>query len=446
MFAFTSGMRTFLTVWCGQLASLFGSQLTGFGLGVWVYMETGSTIRFALISLASTVPSILISPIAGALIDRWDRRRAMMLADAGAGVSTAIIALLLLMGRLELWHIYLLVAVSSLFSAFQWPAYTAATTLLVPKEQYGRASGLIQMAQAATQIAGPVSAGVLMGVVGIRGILLIDFATFLIALGSLAAVRFPRPPESAEGGAARGSILKEAAFGWSYIRSRPGLLGLLLLFAVSNLAISLVEVLFTPLVLGIASAAVLGTLLSVGGLGMLAGTLVMSAWGGPKRKVYGVLVFGLVEGLVLLMGGLPFSLLVLGVAIGSYFFCYPLVVGCSQAIWQAKVAPDIQGRVFAIRRMISWSVIPLAYLTAGPLADGVLEPLMATGGPLAASVGSIIGTGPGRGIGLLYILLGSVKILFVLWAYLYRPVRTVDLTLPDSIGSAGVAAAPGEMV
>ncbi len=441
----TSGMRTFLTVWVGQLVSLFGSQLSGFGLGVWVYMETGSTTRFALISLATTVPGILLSPIAGALVDRWDRRRAMILADVGAGCSTAIIALLLITGRLEMWHIYPLVTLSSAFSAFQWPAYTAATTLLVPKAQYGRASGLTQMAQAISQIAGPVSAGVLMSLVGLRGVLLMDVVSFLVAVGTLMLVRFPRPTESVEGQAARGSLWKEAAFGWSYVRSRPGLFGLLLFFAISNLTIQIVAVLFTPLVLGFASESVLGTLLSVGGLGMLAGTLVMSAWGGPKRKVYGVLLFGLAEGLVLLMGGLPTTVLVLGAAIGSYFFCFPIVTGCSQAIWQAKVPADIQGRVFAIRRMITWSVMPIAYLAAGPLADGIFEPLMAADGPLAGSIGSIIGTGPGRGIGLLYFLLGAVKILLVLWAYLYRPVRTVDEALPDSAAPTGITAPQGEM-
>lgn len=426
-----AGLRTFFLVWTGQLISLIGSSLTGFALGVWVFQETGSTTRFALISLATALPGILMSPLAGALVDRWDRRRAMMLSDAGAGLSTLTLALLLWSGRLELWHIYLLVALSAIFSAFQWPAYSAAITLLVPRQHLGRAAGMVQMAEAAGQIVAPVTAGALLGLVGLRGIMLIDVATFLVALSILAAVRFPRPPVSQEGKAARGSLLREAAFGWRYIRARPGFFSLLLFFAATNLTFNLVGVLFTPLVLGFASVAVLGGLLTTGGLGMLSGSLVMSAWGGPRTRVYGILGFTLLSGLVLLVGGLYTSIPILGTGIVIYMFGFPIVNGCSQAIWQAKVAPDVQGRVFAVRRMIAWSSTPVAYVLAGPLADRVFEPLMAEGGPLAATLGPIMGVGPGRGIGLLYVVLGVLAIGIAVAGYLYRPLRRLEADLPD---------------
>ena len=427
------GFQTFLLIWFGQLISLTGSGLTGFALGVWVYQRTGSVTQFALISLFTSLPGIAFSPIAGALVDRWDRKWAMILSDTGAGLCTLSVALLLLAGRLEVWHIYIAMALSSTFSAFQWPAYSAATTLLVPKQHLGRASGMVQIAEAAAQIASPVLAGALMGLIQVQGVILIDFATFLFAVLTLLLAHVPRPETTLEGKAGQGTLLREASYGWTYIRARSGLLGLLLFFAATNFATGIVQVLFTPLVLGFSTVAVLGLLLSIGGLGFLAGSLTMSVWGGPKRRIFGILGANLVMGAVLFAAGFPPRAWILGVAAFLFFFGLPIVNGCSQAIWQSKTAPDVQGRVFAVRRMIAWASLPLAYLIAGPLADQVFEPLLAEGGLLASSVGQIIGVGVGRGIGLLYIILGCIILLATLAAYLYPRLRQVETELPDFI-------------
>ncbi len=430
------GFRVFLLIWLGQSVSLIGSNLTGFALGVWVYQRTGSVTQFALISLFTALPGIAFSPIAGALVDRWDRRRAMMLSDFGGGLCTLSVALLLLAARLEVWHIYILVALSSTFSAFQWPAYSAATTLLVPREHLGRSSGMVQVSEAVAQILSPVIAGVLMGVIGIHGVILIDVATLVFALGTLAFVRVPRPEASSEGASGRGSLLHEAAFGWTYIRARPGLLGLLLFYTATNFATGIVGVLFTPLVLSFSTVDVLGLLMSIGGLGYLAGSVTMSAWGGPRRRIHGILGAGLLMGAVLFAAGIPPRVGILGAAAFLFFFSNPITNACSQAIWQSKTPPDVQGRVFAMRRMIAWASLPLAYVTAGPLADRVFEPLLAESGRLAGSVGRFIGVGPGRGIALMFIILGFVILLSVLAAYLHPRVRRVDTEVPDFAGSA----------
>src|SRR6476661_5342709 len=288
-----SRMRVFMLIWLGQLISLIGSGLTGFALGVWVYQRTGSVTQFALISLSTTLPFIAISPLAGVLVDRWNRRWLMILSDFGAALSTLAIALLLTTGRLETWHIYLATAVSSTFSAFQWPAYTATTTLLVPKQHLGRASGMTQMGQALAQLISPVLAGILLGIIQLQGIILLDFATFLFALVSLLLVRFPNAKTTPAREAGKGSLLHSAAYGWTYITARPGLLGLLIFFSASNFLVGVVEVLTTPLVLSFASPAVLGTILSIGGTGMLVGSLVISTWGGPQRHINNVFCFTL---------------------------------------------------------------------------------------------------------------------------------------------------------
>lgn len=230
-----------------------------------------------------------------------------------------------------------------------------------------------QLGLAASQILAPGMAGALVARIGVPGVILVDFATFLVALVTLLFVRFPRPPATAEGSVDRGAILAEARVGWRFIRQRPGLLAMLLLFATTNFSMAVLQVLVTPLVLGFASAEVLGVVLSVAGFGMLAGSLVMSLWGGPRRRIDGIFLFLAVQGGILLLGGLRPSAVLVASAAFVFLFASPILDGCSQAIWQTKVPPDLQGRVFAVRRMVAWSTLPLAYLLAGPLADRVFE-------------------------------------------------------------------------
>jgi MFS family permease len=426
-------MTSFLVIWGGQVVSALGTSLTGFALGVWVYQHRGSATRFALIALVTTLPGILLSPLAGALVDRWDRRWAMIVSDAGAGCATLALALLFWRGRLELWHIYLLLTVGSMFGTLQWPAFSAATTQLVPKEQLGRAAGLTQTGSGAAELLAPVLAGALVVSLGLGGVMLIDFATFLVSVATLLSVRVGRPETSADGAAARGSLLREAVAGWSYIRRRPGLLSLLALLAATNLSLGMMQVLVAPMVLSFASAAVLGRVLSVAGLGMLAGGLVMSAWGGPARRVSGILAFLMLQGVTLVIGGLRPSAPLVAAAGFAFLFATPVILGCSQALWQSKVAPDLQGRVFAVRRMVAWSTLPLGYLVAGPLADRVFEPLLAASGPLAGSVGQMIGVGKGRGVALLLMSLGLLVLITVAVFSRYPRLRRLESELPDAI-------------
>jgi MFS family permease len=424
-------MRTFFTIWFGQLVSMVGSGLTGFALGVYVYQTTGSVTQLSLALLAATLPSILVSPLAGALVDRWDRRWVMVFSDTGAGLSTLAIWLLLGTGQLEVWHIYLANAANSFFGAFQRPAYMAAITQLVPKKHYGRASGLVQLGGAISHIIAPVMAGFLIAAIEIEGVILIDFVTYAFAILTLILVRIPRPELTEEGEAGRGSLLREAAYGWSYLRQRPGLLGLLLLFASVNFALGFYSALFTPLILSFSTTEVLGTIVSAGGIGMLAGSLVMSAWGGAKRKIDSLLGSIFVLGLGLSIVGLRSDALLIGAASFVFFALLPIANGSSQAIWQSKVAPDVQGRVFAIRGMIASAMTPLAYILAGPLADSVFEPLMAVDGALAVTIGQFTGAGAGRGIGVLLVLMGWFISAATVVGFLNPRIRLVEDELPD---------------
>ena len=423
-------MRTFLIIWIGQVVSRLGSGLTGFALAVWVYQRTGSVTQLALISFSMSLPTVLMSPFAGALVDRWDRRWAMILSDAGAGLTTLAIALLVWRGQSEIWLIYLALAVVGVFQSFQWPAFSASTSLLVRQQDLGRASGLIQLGAAIAQILAPMLGAVLLSRIQLAGVILIDFLSFVVALLTLFIVRVARPEPRTEE-APRGSLLREATYGWTYLRRRPGLMGLLFLFAANNFTTGMLTVLITPLVLSFASPSVLGPVLSIAGSGMLVGGVAMSIWGGPKRRVYGIFIPLLCRGVALLLGGLRESAPLVA-ATAFVFMCgFPIVNACSQAIWQSKVAPDVQGRVFAIRQMVALSAIPLAQLAAGPLSDLVFRPLLVAGGPLADTVGRILGVGPGRGIALLFMALGVFNLL-VLWKAWSSPrLRRVEDELPD---------------
>jgi MFS family permease len=428
-------MLTFFVIWSGQLVSTIGSGLTGFALGVWIYQETGSVTLFAMNLLAFAIPNLLVSPFAGALVDRWDRRWVMIMSDTGAGLATLSIAILYMTDNLQVWNIILATALNSAFSTFQWPAYSAVTTLLVPKEQLGRASGMVQIGEAISRLLAPAAAGALFVTVGLGGVIVIDFATYLFAVLTLLFVRVPSPERSEAGEEGKGALWKEALYGWTYISARAGLLGLLLIFAAFNFVSGLIMPLIMPMIMDMTSALVLGYMVSIVGVGMLVGTLVMSAWGGPKRRIHGVLGF-------LMLAGFSFSLLGVSplipvMAVAGFFlmFTMPIISGSSQAIWQSKVAPDVQGRVFSVRRMIASSMIPLAYIVAGPMADRVFRPLLLEGGALANSVGQLIGVGPGRGTGFMFIVVGAVSILVAGAGYLNPHVRNVEDELPDAIPS-----------
>ena len=429
------GMRTFFVIWSGQLVSTIGSGLTGFALGVWIYQETGSVTLFAMNLLAFVIPNLLVSPFAGALVDRWDRRWVMIMSDTGAGLATLLVAVLYMTDNLQVWNIILATALNSAFSTFQWPAYSAVTTLLVPKKQLGRASGMVQIGEAMSQLLAPAAAGALFVTVGLGGVIVIDFATYLFAVLTLLVVRVPSPKRSEAGEEGKGSLWKEAFYGWTYISARAGLLGLLLIFAAFNFVTGLIMPLIMPMIMDMTSADVLGYMLSIVGVGMLIGTLVMSAWGGPKRRIHGVLGFLMLAGFFFSLMGVSPLIPVMTVAGFFLMFTMPIINGSSQAIWQSKVAPDVQGRVFAVRRMIASSMTPLAYIVAGPLADRVFRPLLLEGGALADSVGQLIGVGPGRGTGLMFIVVGAVSILVAGAGYLNPHVRNVEDELPDAIPS-----------
>jgi DHA3 family macrolide efflux protein-like MFS transporter len=428
----SQGLRAFLIIWIGQLVSLIGSQLTGFALGVWVYDQTKSVLMLALTQIAFSVPHVVLSPLAGVLADRWDRRTVMILSDLGSGLAVLSAALLSLTNHLQPWMVIPINLWMASFISLMWPAYTASITLLVPKEQYGRANGFVQMGEALTQIAGPALAGLLYVSIHLGKMALIDFATYFFSgVLLILFVRIPSPPHTEEGHQAKGSVWQEIRFGWQYITARRGLFSLLLYFLALNFLAGVMNPLFTPLILDNWEPNVLGYLSTIMGIGMLVGTVVMSAWGGGRRKVYTLLAAGAIGAVFLTAVGLRISIPLIAVCGFGFMLTLPFLNASSQAIWQAKVAPDVQGRVFALRRTIAWSSQIVAPLLAAPLADYVFKPAMTEGGPLALVLGPVVGVGANHGIGILVSFLGFLSLLVCVAAFFNPDIRNVEVDLPD---------------
>lgn len=428
-----TGMLGFTIIWIGQVVSLFGTAMTNFALTIWAWLLTGQATALALVGFFTFAPTLLVTPFAGALVDRWSRKFVMMLSDLAAVLSTVVVLILFSTGNLQIWHLYVTGAFSGTFGAFQFPAYSAAVTTMVAKKQYGRASGMLSSAQFASNIFAPSLAASFLVTIGIAGILTIDVLTFLVAIGALLLVHVPQPITTQEGQRSKGSLWTESVYGFRYISKRTGLLALLLIFFGVNILAPFSFTLLSPMILSRTGndATVLGMVMSAVGVGGMAGSVVLSIWGGPKRRIHGILLGLLLVTMGMLLLGLGQTPLFWIAAAFFTIFFIPIINGSSQAIWQSKVAPDVQGRVFAARSMIAQIGAPVAMLLAGPLADNVFGPAMLPGGGLAELFGWLIGTGPGAGISLMFVIAGALGMLVVIGGYAIPVVRNVEDILPD---------------
>jgi MFS family permease len=429
-----SGMRGFTIVAIGQIISVLASNMTGFGLTIYVFEKTNQATALALMMTFYLAPFLIFSPIAGAMVDRYNRKLMMIISDMTSCIGTIAILILFATDVLEIWHFYIVNVFVGLGNTFQWPAFSAAITTIVPKEQYGRANGLMSLVNAGPGVVAPLLAGALLPIVGLNGILLIDVLTFILAVGAVLIVHVPQPERTEEGEAGKGNLIKEAAYGFKYIFARPSLLFLQIILLASNIFIGFRNTLLAPMILSRTGndSLVFGSVQSAGAISAVVGGLIMSVWAGFKHRITGLLlgwglyfVFG-----ILLMGigrgpeiWIPTSLLAGIMAI--------LGSTSANALWQTKVAPDVQGRVFSARRLIAWIPEPIVPLLAGPLADYVMEPAMQTQSGWSNTFSWLVGTGPGAGMSLIIILCSFGGMIMLASGFLIPAVRNVETILPD---------------
>lgn len=430
-------LRTFIWVWVGSLVSFFGTAMTRFALMIWAYQQTNSAATLALLGTANYVPYLIFSPLAGVVVDRMDRRLILLLSDLLSGLTTVTLLILYLTGSMQIWHLYLVEALTGFFEAFQVPAYYASTSLLVPKEHITRTNGMRALAANSSRVLAPLIAGGLLAWLGITVIMAIDIVTFLFSVIVLSLLSFPRPKQSQEGKAGKGHFMSEMKSAFVYIQKRPGLVGLMwALFGMNVLASLTYYSILPALILARSGQSewTLGIVQSVMGFGGVAGGLLLSIYGGSKRKIDDVLAGGVLSfmlGDLLFGAGQNLWVWVLG-ALGATVFI-PFIAGSSQSIWQLKVEQDMQGRVFALKDSLQQAFMPFGYAIGGLAADYLFEPAMRAGQPLQGMFGWLVGSGPGAGIGLMFVLSGIAGVLICASGYLSPALRNVERDLPDVI-------------
>ena len=427
------GMVAFVLVWIGQIVSVLGSSMTGFGLTIWMYQQTKSATDMAMMQVAFITPFLILSPIAGVMVDRYNRKLMMMVSDLAAGLSTIGLLILFATGHIQFWYLYFAQILNGIGNTFQWPAYSAAISSMVPKEHYGRANGMMSLLDAGPGVLAPLVAGALLPFIKITGIMFIDIATFIFAIGALLIVFVPQPEKTEEGQKGQDNFWKETLYGFKYIFSRPSLLGLQLLFFAGNFFAGISWAIFAPMILARTNgnSLIFGSVQTAGAIGGVVGGLIMSAWGGFKRKVHGVLTGHILMGIFSTILGIGTKLPVWIPIMVMTEITVVVVNTSNQTIWQSKVAPDAQGRVFSARRLIAWFSNPITPIIGGTLADFVLEPAMKTNSGLANTFGPVFGNGSGSGMGLLFFLCGLGVVMVGVAGYFIRPVRDAESILPD---------------
>lgn len=426
-------MRTFIVIWIGQTTSIIGSSMTSFAVTIWAWDLASQVTALALIGFFTQVPRVLIAAFAGVIVDRWNRKFLMIAGDIVAGICTIAILLLYLTNTLQISHLYVASAVNSVFGHLQWLSYSASLSMIVPKQQYSRATSIDFLASYGAGTFAPALAGVLYHIIGFVGILTIDIITFVIAISTMLFVTIPQPSTTEIQQQDYTGIYQEIIFGFRYIFTRPSLLAILVSASLFWFAHDLGEAIYSPMILARSGndAGVLGKVFSAAGVGGILGAVIVSTWGGPKRRINGLLLGMIGAGLSKIVFGLTQipSIWILTQLCSSLNF--PLLGSSSSAIWLAKVRPDVQGRVFAARSLIVLLTSAIAYLIAGPLADHVFEPAITSGSGFLGIFSGLFGTGPGAGMALLYVTSAICLLLIGVGGYTFRVLRDVEIIVPD---------------
>jgi amino acid adenylation domain-containing protein len=415
-------MRRFLGVAAGQLVSLLGSALTQFAIPLWIYLTTGSLAQFALFAVIGLVPGMLVAPLAGAIVDRGSRRTVMLAGDVASGVIQLALGVLLWTGNLAIWHIYPLLGLLSVATTFQRLAYTSAVPQLVPKRYLGHANGIVQLAGGTSQLLVPIAAVGLMAGIGLEGILIIDVLSYVIAIGVTVAVRFPGTMAWRR----KEPLLAETLAGLRYSWGNAGFRRMLVFFAVLNVFLSPLFLMISPLVLSFTTLADVGLVSFMAGLGVFLGGLGMTAWGGPKHgRMRGVLLSTLVLSAFCLITSLRPDLVLISIGAFGMSLWLTLLNGIYTTIVQVKVPQRLHGRVFALNTLVAWSTLPIGFGLVAPYASTLLE-------PVAPSFSTLIGTGPGRGIALMYLLF-ALAIAVIAVVALRSKLARFDDEVPDAV-------------
>ncbi|HLN64851.1 MAG TPA: MFS transporter, partial [Symbiobacteriaceae bacterium] len=380
------GLTGFNMLWVGQIISVLGTGMNRFALSIWAWQTTGSATLLAAVMFVSLGTSLLISPVAGVMVDRFSRKRLLILADLAAMCTSGSLLALHAAGRLEVWHLFVAGAFAGLFESLQAPAFQAAVTTMLPPELYSRANGRMALLVTLSDTFAPLLAGYLLAGAGLAGVLTVDLLSFAVSILTLLLVHIPTPAQRATPGEPFG---RKLSAGFRYIFRRPGLVGMLLLLMAVNISVGTYQGLVRPFILSRTgdNVTLLASVLAAGGVGQVAGALLLSFWKGPAARIHGLLLGTVLASLRTVFTGLGDGPLLWYASAGLLGFFIPFVNTFGLSIWQALVEPEVQGQVFAARRMAGMSTAPVVTLLCGMLSDRVLEPAMGQGGALVPVFG-----------------------------------------------------------
>lgn len=367
-------VKTFFLVWIGQAFSLTGSRIVQFALVWWLTDLTGSATVLATATLVALIPEILLGPIAGAYVDRWDRKRVMIVADGLIALASLWLAYQFWAGTMQVWYVYVVMLVRSLGGMFHSPAMSASTSLMVPKEHLSRVAGANQTLHGTLAIVGAPLGALLMSLLPLHFVMMVDVGTALLAICPLLFVKIPQPAKAAASGKPA-SIWVDVREGIQYLRGWKGMVVIIVMAMVFKFALtpafSLLPLLVSQHFQG--GAAEYSLIEAASGVGMLVGGLLLSVWGGFRRKIFTCMMG---------ISGLGLALFILGftppeafrVAVGLLFFCglmVPTVDGPLMALLQGSIAPEMQGRIFSLIGSLLWLTSPFSLAVAGPVSDAL---------------------------------------------------------------------------
>ena len=414
----------FLIIWCGQLISSIGSGLTAFSLGVYAFEKTQSATVYSLIILFAFLPSYLLKPIGGTLSDRLDRRLMMIIGDLGSAFGLVFILLMFYSGINDIWVIYLGVAASSIFVALQNPAYKASVTDLLDEDAYSKASGLMQLSESSRFLISPIVAGFLLSFMTIENILIVDICTFGFAVLAVFAVK--RSVKTDKLKIKKEKFLSDFISGFKYTFSHRGLIWLLSITSVITFAVGFLQALIGPMILAFADSKTLGLIQTISASGMLVTSFLIGVFSKMKKQVSVLSISLAFAGIFYALFGTSTNVVFIISAGFLFFSTLPFVNTSLEVLIRKNVDNQIQGRVWSIVSLISQLGMIIAFAIAGILADTFFFFLFEEGGLLASSVGKIIGTGEGRGIGFMFILSGMLVFALSLIISKINLIRALD--------------------
>lgn len=406
------GMRPVLTLTITQGLSALGSAMTSFALVIWAYGQTGSALNTALLSVCSYVPYVLMSIFAGALSDRWNKKKTMLGCDAFAALTTLCVLFLMETGRLRIGHLYVINALNGLMNTLQRPAADVAITLITPKERYQQASAVRSMTGSVVDLLSPVLATALLTGLGLRAVIAANLLTFACAfLALLVLIDIPQAEELNK----KEPLLHLAGEGLRFLREHAGVLHLIMLFAGINLIASMYNAALPAMVLSVPNGGerALAAVSTVTGIAALLGSAIAAIMPKPKSRIRAI-VFSLAlsmstENFLLAFGRTP-AVWCLGAALG--WIAIPYMNANLDPVMRTSIPVQMQGRVYACRNTLQFFTIPLGYFLGGWMVDRVFEPMMA-----AQHAGSLLtvlfGTGKGSGASALYAVIGLGGVLVV---------------------------------